>query len=87
MNNQSLKTRLLNAGLGLVEDDFATHYSDLYVVYTPQVRKWLKLNYEWFNNITYFNSQVGSNWNGAGKRCIDIPFANADYWEAKAKAD
>jgi hypothetical protein len=75
-----LKQRLLEANLNLVEDDFATHYSNLYVVIVPGLIDWLKNNYEWFTNITYFTSQVGSNWNGAGKRCIDIPFANVEYY-------
>ena len=70
-----LKERLMAAELGLVEDDFAFHATDLYVVAKPGVRDWLKKNYEFYKNCERFISQKGSNWNGAGKECIDIPFA------------
>lgn len=75
----------MNADLGLVEDDFATHYSDLYVVSLPGVHEWLNANHEFPKNIKPFISQKGSNWNGQGKLCFDIPFANAEYWEEKMK--
>lgn len=70
-----LQQQLMNAGLGLVPDDFAYHATDLYVVAKPGVWDWLKNNYKSFSNITSFMSQEGSNWNGAGKRCFDVPFA------------
>lgn len=85
MNTSSLKDRLLNANLNLTEEDFATHYSDLYVVNKPMVYEWLRMNYQFFKNIEYFISQVGSNWNGAGKQCLDIPFANEEYFDKKPK--
>ncbi len=78
MNNQSLKQRLLDANLGLEENDFANHYSDLYVVDKPGVFEWLTQNYHWYSHITAFISQKGSNWNGQGKKCLDIPFAHVE---------
>jgi len=74
-NDSSLKNRLMNAGLGLVEDDFAYHATDLYVVAKSGVREWLVTNYKYYTNVQSFMSQKGSNWNGAGKQCFDIPFA------------
>ena len=76
-----LQQRLMDAELGLVEDDFSYHATDLYVVAKPGVREWLKANYEFFSNITGFRSQEGSDWNGAGKFCFDIPFAG--NWERR----
>ena len=71
-----LQQRLMDAGLGLTEDDFGTHYTDLYVVAKPGVREWLKENYEWFCNVTMFTGNPeATQWNGAGKLCFDIPFA------------
>lgn len=69
-----LQIRLQKA-LGLSEADFAYHATDLYVVKKPLVMEWLKDNYEFFCNVKPFVSQKGSNWNGAGKICLDIPFA------------
>jgi hypothetical protein len=59
----------------LTDNDFACHATDLYVVAHPGVREWLKANYKFYANIASFTSQAGSNWNGAGKQCLDIPFA------------
>lgn len=73
-----LQARLMQALTHLTADDFACHATDLYVVALPEVMEWLKANYEWWENVTPFTSQEGSNWNGAGKRCFDIPFAG--YW-------
>jgi len=70
-----LKDRLKQAIPTLTDDDFAVHATDLYVVAYPEVRAWLKANYRFWTNVTTFVSQVGSNWNGAGRVCFDIPFA------------
>lgn len=73
---KSLKQRMLEANLGLTEGDFANHSSDLYVVHKPAVVAWLRQNYKHHRNITCFTSPKDSNWNGAGKACLDIPFAH-----------
>ena len=73
-----LEQQLRNAGLDLGDGDFAYHATDLYVVAKPGVREWLKANFEYFSSITGFTSQKGSDWNGAGKLCYDIPFQG--YW-------
>lgn len=70
----SLEDQLLAAGLGLSEDDFATYCSDLYVRYQPNVMDWLRVNYESFDNVTTFRSNIDDELN------IEIPFANEDYW-------
>jgi hypothetical protein len=74
MNKPELQTRMQEA-LALEDADFAYHATDLYVVHKPLVVQWLKDNYEHFRNACFFVSQKGSNWNGAGKVCLDIPFA------------
>lgn len=61
--------------LGLSDDDFAYYATDLYVTATPKVIRWLKQNYRHPNNISTFVSPRDSNWNGAGRLCLDIPFA------------
>lgn len=75
MTGESLQARLMAAFPDLTEDDFAHHATDLYVVASPKVCNWLRMNYEFNSSIQFFTSQTGSNWNGAGKRCLDIPFA------------
>jgi len=74
MNKPELQTRM-QAELPLTDSDFAYHATDLYVVYSPLTMAWLRDNYTFFKNILPFVSQKGSNWNGAGKVCLDIPFA------------
>ena len=69
-----LQQRMQDA-LGLEDADFAYHATDLYVVASPEVRRWLHQNYEHYGNVVSFVSQEGSGWNGAGKQCFDIPFA------------
>lgn len=81
-DDRPIKVRLQEQFPELTEDHFATHESDLYVVALPGVREWLQANYEWACNMKGFMSQKGSNWAGEGKYCLDIPFANADFWEA-----
>ncbi len=78
MSTENKKPELqekLQAALGLDDNDFAYHATDLYVVAKTGVWEWLRANYEFFKNCEFFTSQEGSNWNGAGKSCIDIPFA------------
>ena len=70
-----LQQRLQAAFPALADDHFAYHGTDLYVVALPGGLAWLNENYAHFNNITAFTSQVGSNWVGAGTRCLDVPFA------------
>lgn len=71
------------------DNHFATHYSDLYIYPEPSVHNalvdWLAKNYEFYGNITWFTSQEGSNWAGAGKRCMDVPFANSDYFDQRSQ--
>lgn len=66
----------LQDALGLTDDDFAYHATDLYVLDKPGVRAWLKANYRWYSNITSFVGAKGSSWEG--KPCLDIPFAG--HW-------
>lgn len=70
-----LQQRLQTAFPALTDDHFAYHATDLYVVEIAGVREWLKANYQHFANVQTFKSQEGSNWAGAGKSCLDIPFA------------
>lgn len=60
--------------LGLEEKDFGHHATDLYVVAKPGVREWLNKSLQNPGNVTAFTGQSGSDWNGAGKQCFDIPF-------------
>lgn len=76
---ESLEQQLLNAGLGLSDDDFATHYSSLYVLAKPGVGEWLKANYVHWGNVTMFTSNPDSEWDG--QRAYDIPFANQSFWD------
>ena len=84
-----LQQRLMAAGFGLEDADFAYHATDLYVVAKPGVREWLQKNHPNPENITGFTSQEGSGWNGAKRidlgfgykvapLCLDIPFAG--HW-------
>lgn len=74
-----LQQRLMDADLGLTDQDFGHHASDLYVVAKPGVREWLKANYEFHVNVTTFKGNPeATDWNGAGKLCLDVPFAG--YW-------
>jgi hypothetical protein len=65
----------MQEALGLDGADFAYHATDLYVVAKPGVLEWLEANHSYPENISGFRSQEDSNWNGAGKWCLDIPFA------------
>jgi hypothetical protein len=70
-----LQADLMLAIPTLTADDFAYHATDLYVVANTEVVAWLKANYKFWSNVQWFTSQAGSNWNGQGKWCLDIPFA------------
>jgi hypothetical protein len=72
----TLKEQLKNAFPELTERDFGSWQTDLYVVAYPKVVQWLKDNYQFYTNIQHFIGQKGADWNGAGKSCLDIPFAN-----------
>lgn len=65
----------LQEKLGLKDEDFGYHESDLYVVATPEVRAYLKANYKYWSNCTTFKCQV------TGRMMFDIPFANSEFWE------
>ena len=67
-----LEQRLREAFPTLTDDDFGYHATDLYVRWTPEVRDWLRKNYEWDKNISTFTSQIDK------KLWLDIPFAG--YW-------
>jgi hypothetical protein len=82
----SLKAQLMMAIPELTERDFGTHETDLYVVAYASVCKWLKANYKFYGNLESFVGQAGSDWNGADKPCLAIPFENwADEMKARAK--
>ena len=58
----------------LPEDCFDSHCTDLYVLYTPELWDWLRVNYNWACNMTLERSNVaGQAW--YGKHFIDIPFS------------
>ena len=78
---KNLETQLREAIPHLTDYDFGHHETDLYVVAYPEVREWLKANYEFWSNVESFVSQKGSDWNGAGKLCFDISFAG--NWSTK----
>jgi hypothetical protein len=81
----SIKQQLLTAFPGLVERDFATHCSDLYVVFSPEVHEFLsKLKPK--PTLKLFSSQAGSDWNGAGLLCIEIVFGYMDEFVAEREA-
>lgn len=80
MKIPELQQRMMDE-LGLSERDFGGHATDLYVVAKPGVHEWLKENHKFPENITSFIGQKGSDWNGAGVQCFDIPFAG--NWPSK----
>ncbi len=68
------RQKIMQAFPHLTNDDFHRYESDLYVVdHDGKIRAWLKVNYEFYTNITTFIGEVGTPW--AGKHCLDIPFA------------
>ena len=66
--------RRMQKDLGLSDRDFAYHGSDMYVVLTEPVAQWLRTHEPKLQR-TLFTSQKGSDWNGAGKICIEVAFA------------
>ncbi len=73
MEKMTLKQEL-KAMLGLSESDFHNHESDLYVLYSPGVEKYLKENYEFWESVEKCYSNVkGQAW--YKKSFFDIPFA------------
>lgn len=67
--------RSIEQALNIPRENFAYYRTDLYVVATPGLAEWLVKNYLYAKHITFFVSQAGSYWAGAGKLCVDIPFA------------
>ena len=79
----SLKQALLGAGLGLVESDFDTHESDLYVLNKPGVWQWLQRNYNRCSQVTTF---VGlGDWDN--KVAMEIPFGYMDEFLQEKQAN
>lgn len=77
----TLKEKIQKA-LGLSDDSFSNHYSDMYVVDVDgRVYQWLKDNYSSFKSVTRFRG----NGPWEGKRCLDIPFAHEAFWEEVAE--
>jgi hypothetical protein len=72
--SKTLEQQIRDAFPNLTDQDFAYQATDLFVVYSKELYDWLKKNYQFFGNCTFFTSQKNSGWNGAGKTCIDIPF-------------
>jgi hypothetical protein len=73
-----LEQQLRDAFPELTDRDFGYQATDLYVVWTPEIQKWLQDNYQFYKSCRLFTGAKNSNWNGAGKSCIDIPFQG--YW-------
>jgi len=73
---QTLKDQLKKE-LDLKESNFGNHYSDLHVLYSPEVDKWLKDNYEFYCNVVKELANIeGHKW--YGKYFLDIPFAHVE---------
>jgi len=75
-SKDNLKDEIKKAFPKLTEEDFSSHETDLYVRYSPELFEWLKENYDFFENIEKFKSQID------GDQWLDIPFA---AWEEKYK--
>jgi hypothetical protein len=73
---KTLQQRICEAFPYFTERDFSHHATDLYVVADPELIAWLRDNYEFCQNITTFVGAPGADWNGAGRQCLDIPFAH-----------
>jgi hypothetical protein len=70
---KTLKQQIKEA-LNLDESMFSNWSSDLYILYTPEVEKYLKDNYKFYSNVRLSYSNVkGQSW--YVKRFFDIPFA------------
>jgi len=67
----------LQKRFNLTDEHFDTHESDLYVKANLDIKEWLKANYEHYENISQFVSQIDETlW-------FEIPFANTEFWEKK----
>jgi len=74
----SLKKQLIKA-FNMSESDFDNSNSDLFVLYSEKVMKWLKANYEFFKNVTISYSNVkGQSW--YRRRFIEIPFSYEEFF-------
>ena len=70
-----LQRRIMEALPEYTQDHFAYHATDLYVIWSAALSRWLKKNYEFYELAKGFTSPKDSDWLGAGYWCIDIPFA------------
>lgn len=69
----------LKLALGLTEDCFSNHNSDLLILFSDDTMDWLTVNYEFSQNIKIVISDVkGQSW--YEKRYIEIPFAYEEYF-------
>lgn len=66
---KSLKAELKRK-LHLDESNFSSHETDLYVRALPKVREYLKANYQFWGNVTFFTSQIDN------ELWFDVPFAH-----------
>jgi hypothetical protein len=70
-----VKDALLQADLGLTENDFDVHGQtllDLYVVNKPGVLEFMAQHFPNKKPIGHFIGASGTDWEG--KQCLDIPF-------------
>jgi hypothetical protein len=49
------------------------------VVSYPEIDEWLQENYQWYDNIDKFTGNDQTAWNGGGKTCLSIPFADYSW--------
>jgi hypothetical protein len=49
------------------------------VVSYPKIDEWLQENYQWYDNIDKFTGNDQADWNGSGKTCLSIPFADYSW--------
>jgi hypothetical protein len=79
----SLEQQLKQLFPWLTDRDFGHQHRidhpDLYVVSYPEVDHWLQENYQWYDNIDKFTGNDQAAWNGAGKTCLSIPFADYSW--------
>lgn len=78
MNNLDVKLELIRR-FNLTPSDFDSHESDLYVRYHPEIYTWLKENYIYWQNITFFISPISNT------QWMEIPFANNVWWENRIR--
>ena len=67
----------IKAALGLTDDQFSSHESDLYVEDDKgMVMTWLAKNYIPWKIVTRFQGQGSMK----GHSCLEIPFAHGQFW-------